>query len=102
MYDKNRDAIVNEAMALNAAVDPMLMSASMMVIVVVARTEFTGILELGFTLAKKPENGSAWSRAKANVCREHVARMDIAEHISMRRMIHAKPVVVLVDAVAFI
>lgn len=46
-YDMKREAIVREAMALKAAVEPMLISERRVVINVVVRIELTGTFDLG-------------------------------------------------------
>jgi hypothetical protein len=100
-YDRNREPTVNDAMALKAAVDPMLISDRRIVNSAVARTALTGILEFGLIWAKKPEKGKARSRPNAKICRELVARMLMALQTSRMRRIQANPEVVLIEPVAF-
>jgi hypothetical protein len=100
-YDRNREPTVREAIALNAAVDPMLISDRRIVNSADDRTALTGILEFGLIWAKKPEKGRARSRPNAKVCRELVARMLMALQTSRIRRILANPDVVLIEPVAF-
>lgn len=85
---------------MNAAVEPMLISDRRIVMRVVARTALTGILDVGLTFEKNSEKGRALSRAKAKAWREQVARILIALQTSRIRMMHARPVVALLEPVA--
>lgn len=99
-YDIKRDAIVREAMALKAAVEPMFMSERRVVIAVVVRMELTGTFAWGWMYRKNPENGRALSRAKAKVCLDVVARILIALQTSRARMIAESPLAAASECVA--
>ena len=92
--------MVRDAIALKAAVDPILIMESSIVIAVVAVIALIGILDSGLTCAKKSEKGSALSRANAKDCREHVARMLMALQTSRTRMMQARPVEIDFEPVA--
>lgn len=79
-------------MALKASVEPMLINDRRSVTKVVNRTALTGILDLGLTVENHAENGSALSRAKAKVCREHVAKILMALQTSRMRIRDASAV----------
>lgn len=100
MYVVKRAAIITDATALNAAVDPMLIRLRSTVMIVETRTETTGIWVRELTWARLLEKGRALSRAKAKVCREAVARILIALQTSMIRMMAAMPFVAACEPVA--
>ena len=91
---------MREAIALKAAVEPILMSERSVVNSVAVRIEFTGTFDRGWMYRKKLENGRALSRAKANVWRDVVARILIALQTSSARMIAERPLAAALDCVA--
>jgi hypothetical protein len=69
-----------EMIALNATVEPRLIKLNMAVMHSDTKIEFRGMSHPGRTYDRKFEAGRPLSRAKANICRDAVATLLIAEH----------------------
>lgn len=67
-------------MALNATVEPRLIKLSKAVIHIETKIEFKGMSQPGRTYDRKSAAGNPLSRAKANIWRDAVATLLIAEH----------------------
>ena len=73
-YDVKRPAMDSETMALNATVEPMLMSPMIAATMVQKLMDRRGSAVRLSTCDRKPENGNPLSRAKAQVCRDADAK----------------------------
>ena len=91
-----RDTVALELMALNAVVEPMLMSDRRQVISHVSSTALRGIFQPGLTCPMKLANGKPPSRAKDHDCRETVASVLMTEDVIVTTMM-----AVMMDAPAY-
>ena len=73
-YEVKRPAMDSETMALNATVEPILMSPIIPATMVQKLMDRRGSAVRLSTCERKPENGNPLSRAKAQVCREAEAK----------------------------
>ena len=86
--------------ALKATVDPRLIKLSRAVIHIDTKIEFKGISQPGRTYDRKSAAGNPLSRAKANIWRDAVATLLIAEHSVRSVMMQVMTVAPALDPVA--
>lgn len=87
-------------MALNATVEPRLIKLSRAVMHMDTRIEFKGMSQPGRTYDRKSATGNPLSRAKANIWRDAVATLLMAEHSVRSVMMQVMTVAPALDPVA--
>lgn len=87
-------------MALNATVEPRLIKLSRAVMHIETKIEFRGMSQPGRTYDRKSAAGSPLSRAKANIWRDAVATLLMAEHSVRSVMMQVITVAPALDPVA--